>query len=118
MKRAIFGCLLMVLVPVCAHAQAPAARVNDPTSHGGLIVGPGVVTVLIEARPAAVVGDETTCPLIDPATNIPHIGGPIVTGSTTVFIGGKPAARAGDLNIELNASATIAAGSLTVFIGP
>lgn len=25
----------------------PAARVGDPTAHGGTIVGPGVVTVLI-----------------------------------------------------------------------
>jgi uncharacterized Zn-binding protein involved in type VI secretion len=118
MKRALLGSLLTVAVPVCAHAQAAAARVGDVTSHGGVIVGPGVPTVLIESRPAAVMGDQTTCPLVDPITMVPHVGGPITTGSTTVFIGGKPAARMGDSNTEVGASATIVAGAMTVLIGP
>ncbi|AXH95496.1 hypothetical protein DV701_04545 [Ornithinimicrobium avium] len=30
-----------------------AARVGDPTSHGGVVVGPGVPTVLVGGLPAA-----------------------------------------------------------------
>jgi uncharacterized Zn-binding protein involved in type VI secretion len=48
----------------------------------------------------------------------PHLGGPIVTASATVFIGGKRAARVGDVNAENQSSATIATGSADVFIGP
>ena len=120
MKRLSFFLLLALGAAFPALAQSPAARVGDPTSHGGAIIGPGVANVLIEGKPAAVLGDETTCPLSSgvPPTQVPHVGGPIVTGSTTVFIGGKPAARAGDVNAEINASATIATGAPTVLIGP
>ena len=39
MKRAV--CLLAVSFAAIgsAHAQAPAVRVSDPTSHGGLVLG-------------------------------------------------------------------------------
>jgi uncharacterized Zn-binding protein involved in type VI secretion len=73
----------------------PAARVGDMTAHGGVIVGPGVPTVLIGGQPAAVVGDNHTCPMF--TGTVPHVGGPILPpGSVTVLIGGKPAARVGD----------------------
>ncbi len=50
---------------------------------GGPVVGPGVQTVLS----AAVIGDMYVC-----------VGPPdtIIKGSSTVMIGGKPAARIGD----------------------
>jgi uncharacterized Zn-binding protein involved in type VI secretion len=63
-------------------------------------------------------GDQTTCPLVDPVTMVAHVGGPIASGSTTVFIGGRPAARVGDSNTEVGASATIVVGAMTVLIGP
>lgn len=73
----------------------PAARVGDTTAHGGVIVGPGVPTVLIGGKPAATVGDNHTCPMV--TGTVPHVGGPILPpGSVTVLIGGKPAARVGD----------------------
>jgi uncharacterized Zn-binding protein involved in type VI secretion len=55
---------------------------------GGLIVRPGISTVLIANVPAATVGDSCVC-----------VGPPdsIVKGSATVFIGGKPAARMGGI---------------------
>ncbi len=56
-----------------------------------------------------------------PSTNarsVPHVGGPIVTASGTVRIGGKRAARVGDVNTENGSSATIASGAATVNIGP
>ncbi len=34
-----------------------AACVGDTTSHGGTITGPGVATVMIGGKPAAVLGD-------------------------------------------------------------
>jgi uncharacterized Zn-binding protein involved in type VI secretion len=120
MKRMITSLLLAFVTAAPALAQGPAARVGDATNHGGSITGPGVASVLIGGRPAAVLGDQTTCPLFNgvPPNQVPHVGGPIVTGSTTVLIGGKPAARVGDVNAENGSSATIVSGAATVIIGP
>ena len=117
MKRSILS-LVAVAVAASAQAQAPAARVGDPTSHaGGQIVGPGVPTVFIAGQPAAVVGDLVICPLSEPPA-VPHVGGPIITGSTTVLIAGRPAARMGDTVIETGPPSTIILGALSVLIGP
>ncbi len=94
----------------------PAARILDMHTcpmvnpggvpHvGGPIVGPGCPTVLIANIPAAVVGDMLVC------------AGPpdsILAGSTTVFIGGKPAARLGDSTAH---GGSILVGNPTVLIG-
>src|SRR5690554_6091992 len=57
---------------------------TPPPPHvGGPVSGPGVPTVLIGGKPAAVMGDMCVC------------AGPpdtIVQGEATVLIGGKPAA--------------------------
>ena len=96
----------------------PAARVGDmhtcpmvtpglpPVPHvGGPILPPGVPTVLICNMPAATLGDMCTC-----------VGPPdsIVLGSATVMIGGKPAARMGDLTSH---GGSIVLGAPTVLIG-
>jgi uncharacterized Zn-binding protein involved in type VI secretion len=96
----------------------PAARMTDmhtcpmqtpgvpPVPHvGGPVIGPCVPTVLIEKLPAAVVGDSCTC-----------VGPPdaIAMGSTTVMIGGKPAARIGDSTAH---GGSIVLGAATVMIG-
>jgi hypothetical protein len=44
--------------------MAAAARVGDPTNHGGVVVGPGEPTVLIGGMPAAVMGDNQSCPMV------------------------------------------------------
>lgn len=88
-----------------------AARMNDPTSHPGMISS-GLPTVLIEKFAAARVGDAHTCAFPPPAG--PHGGNAILKGSTTVFIGGQPAARQND---ACACGATIAKGALTVNIG-
>ena len=116
MKRIAFFLLLAFAAVAPARAQAPAARVGDLTDHGGTIVGPGVPTVMISGQPAAILGDQTICPLVDGM--VPHVGGPIVTGSVTVFIGGRPAVRSGDRNVENGPPATIIGGAVTVMIGP
>ncbi|GGK60880.1 PAAR domain-containing protein [Ornithinimicrobium pekingense] len=72
-----------------------AARIADATSHGGVVVPPGVPTVLIGGLPAAVVGTATTCPQ-QWAPGVLHGESAVTVGSSTVLIGGRPAARAGD----------------------
>ena len=61
--------------------------------------------------PAARVGDQHACPAGS------HVGGPVsAPGSATVFIGGQPAARAGDHAQCAGPPDQIAQGSPTVFI--
>jgi uncharacterized Zn-binding protein involved in type VI secretion len=62
--------------------------------------------------PAAVLGDNHVCSFPPPAG--PHPPTPIVKGSATVLIGGRPAARMGDL---AGCSAPILMGMPTVLIG-
>ena len=97
----------------------PAARIGDPTAHGGTLGSPaslGCLTVLIGGQPAARAGDMHVCPLSNGP--VPHIGGAITMGSTTVFIGGLPAARVGDTCACLGPPNTIIPpGCLTVLIG-
>jgi uncharacterized Zn-binding protein involved in type VI secretion len=59
------------------------------------------------------------CPMVIPGTPpIPHIGGPIMAGSSNVIIGFVPAARVGDscLCPPVGPSDSIVKGSLTVII--
>ena len=95
----------------------PAARVSDLTGHGTpLGPGPGCPTVLIGKLPAwRALGDTHTCPLVDGVK--PHVGGVVTLGSTTVLIGGLPAARMGDEIVELGAPNPIALGAMNVLIG-
>lgn len=96
----------------------PAARVGDPTAHGGTISGPGCATVLIGGMPACVMGDQHVCPMQTPGTPpIPHVGGPIIATGVLVLIGGKPAATVGDTAICTGPPATIVNGCATVLIG-
>ena len=91
--------------------MAQAARVGDPTSHPGVIAGPGVSTALIGNMPASVVGDTHTCSF--PGTP-PHPPTPMSMGSTSVLIGGRPAVRVGD---AAGCSATVISGAPNVMIG-
>lgn len=94
-----------------------AARVGDSTSHGTpLAPGPGCATVLIGGKPAWRAGSDThICPLSDGPK--PHVGGVVAMGSTSVLIGGLPAARMGDSIVEVGAPNTIVVGDPTVMIG-
>ena len=93
----------------------PAARLTDMNvcpmvtgivQHvGGPIIGPGVPTVMIGKMPAATMCDLVTC------TGPPDT---IILGSTGVTIGGKPAARMGDICAH---GGTIILGCMTVLIG-
>ena len=73
----------------------PAACLFDKTTHGGAIVAPiAPRKVVIGIQPVACLGDVQVCPMVDGLK--PHVGGAITSGSTSVFINGLPAARAGD----------------------
>jgi uncharacterized Zn-binding protein involved in type VI secretion len=89
-----------------------AARVGDVTNHGGTITGPGVSTVLVGGKPAAVVGDLHACSL-PPVSHQPTVS-IFPAGSVTVLIGGKPALRTSDACI---CGAMAALGDPTVIIG-
>ena len=54
------------------------------------------------------------CPLV--TVLVPHVGGPILLGSTNVLIGGLPAARATDMATCVGPPDMIALGSMTVLI--
>lgn len=88
-----------------------AARLGDITNHGGTITGPGVSTVLIGGKPAAVVGDTHVCAL-PPVGHQPTVS-VFPIGSTTVLIGGRPALRTTDACI---CGAMAAIGEPTVMI--
>ena len=94
-----------------------AARVGDMTGHGSpLGPGPGAPTVLIAGQAAwRAIGDIHACPLSDGPK--PHVGGVVAKGSTSVLIGGLPAARQGDQIVEASAPNPISAGAFTVLIG-
>lgn len=89
-----------------------AARVGDTTNHGGTITGPGVTTVLIGKKPAAVVGDMHVCSL--PPTGHQPTASAFPSGSGTVKISGRAAIRTTDSCI---CGAMAAVGELTVQIG-
>ena len=94
----------------------PAARVTNPTAHGGPLVGAGSPTVLIGGLPAWRAGaDFTPCPLT--SGTVPHAGGVVQPGSATVLIEGLPAARQGDPIVENGPPNTVAGGCPTVLIG-
>lgn len=95
----------------------PAARFGDPTAHGTpLAPGPGCLTVIICGQPAwRALSDMHTCPLSDGPK--PHVGGITAKGSTTVMIGGLPAARVGDTIAEVGPPNAILSGAPTVTIG-
>lgn len=90
----------------------PAARAGDSTNHGGTVIGPGVSTVLIDKKPAAVVGDTHQCSL-DPTTH-PLTVSTFLAGSATVLIGGRPAVRITDTCL---CGAMPLVGAPTVMIG-
>ena len=98
----------------------PAARVGDKTTHAATplgTTGPGSPNVLIGGRPAwRAQVDKHDCPLSDPGP-VAHVGGFVMSGSSTVLINNQQAARQGDAVVEATGSNPIAEGCPTVIIG-
>jgi len=65
-------------------------------------------------KPAATLTSYHSCPAS--SGPVPHVGGPVIVGSPTVLIGGKPAARLGDKMVCCGPPDTIIMGSATVLI--
>ena len=87
-----------------------AARVGDPSNHGGSLIGPGVSTVLIGGMPASVAGDQHVCSIPAPHPTVT----PFPMGSSSVLIGGRAALRTSD---ACACGAMAALGLPTVTIG-
>ena len=93
-----------------------AAHITSATTHGGALQGTGVVTVKIGGFAAAVALDPAStlhaCSVV-PAP--PHLrSSPVTSGSSSVFLCGKPAARVND---PVGCGATILSGAFDVLIG-
>src|SRR5262245_12427515 len=111
--RGVIVTAAAVLVAQAAHA-ASAARAGDRTSHGGTVLAPASPSVFIQGLPAARVEDSVACPLFNGP--VPHVGGPIVSGSRTVFVNGRPAAFTGSVVSETGTTSVLTSGSETVRI--
>lgn len=94
----------------------PAARLGDQTAHGTPLTGTASPNVFIGNMPAwRALADFHACPLS--SGPVPHVGGTVLKGSTSVFINKLPAARLGDTIVENGPPNTITAGCPTVLIG-
>src|SRR5437588_339331 len=64
---------------------------------------------------AARITDNHVCPKVEPGP-VPHVGGPVLSGSPDVNIGYMKAARVGDKLVCVGPPDAISAGSSNVFI--
>lgn len=64
--------------------------------------------------PASRLGDMHVCPQV--TVLVPHVGGPIVTGSFNVITGGQLQARITDMCVCVGPPDMIAMGSMTVLV--
>lgn len=67
-------------------------------------------------QPAARVGDQHTCPMVNPDES-PHTGGSITEGEQLVLIGRQPAARIGDQATCVGPTDSISTGQISILIG-
>jgi uncharacterized Zn-binding protein involved in type VI secretion len=93
-----------------------AARALDQTAHGTPLSGAGSPDVLIGGKPAwRALADFHPCPLA--SGPVPHVGGVVQPGSSSVLINNMPAARQGDSIVESGPPNSIVTGCPTVVIG-
>jgi uncharacterized Zn-binding protein involved in type VI secretion len=113
----------IVMIPAAAGAPVPTPL---PTPFNGTIDNNLSSDVMIEGKAAATVGSTATntpphIPVGGPFQKPPSNQGTIQMGSTTVFINGKQAARAGDPAMTCNDPVDLPIGQVvavgTVMIG-
>jgi uncharacterized Zn-binding protein involved in type VI secretion len=111
------------MIPAAAGAPVPTPL---PSPFNGILQLNLSTDVLIMGMPAATVGSQAVntpphLPQGGPFQKPPTNQGEIITGSATVFINGKPAARAGDTARTCNDPVDLPVGSVvavgTVLIG-
>jgi uncharacterized Zn-binding protein involved in type VI secretion len=104
----------------------PTAPVVVPHPFTGVIDGSLSTDVLIEGRAAATLGSTATntpphIPIGGTFVIPPRNKGTIISGSATVLINGKPAARSGDTALTCNDPVDLPVGTVvavgTVLIG-
>jgi len=112
----------VVLVP------SPGGPVPTPVPlpFSGSITGGCSTDVLVEGRPAAVLGSTATCspphvPVGGSFAVPPTNSGTVAAGSATVLVNGRPAARVGDPVLTCNdpvpAATSSISGAGTVSVG-
>jgi uncharacterized Zn-binding protein involved in type VI secretion len=113
----------IVLIPAAVGAPVPTPV---PHPFSGVLMQNLSTDVFIEGRAAAILGSVAIntpphIPLGGPFQRPPTNRGTIIAGSATVFINGKPAARAGDRATTCNDPVDLPAGTVvatsTVLIG-
>ena len=85
-------------------------RVGRDSAGGGIVIGPGNPTVLVNGAPISTVSD-----VILTHGPAPHIQPLIATGSKTVFAGGRPISLA--LSSVVTCGDTLLPGSTNVIAG-
>ena len=66
------------------------------------------------SKPTARIGDMHLCPAV--TSKVPHVGGPVLSAQTSVWIGGERASRLGDNAVCIGPIDTISSGSSSVLI--
>ncbi|NKC34112.1 PAAR domain-containing protein [Falsiroseomonas selenitidurans] len=67
--------------------------------------------------PASRITDMHLCPMVTPGVPpIPHVGGPVLTGSPNVLTGKLPQARISDMCLCVGPPDVIVKGSMTVLV--
>jgi len=105
-------------LPASSGVVSFAARVGDFTAHGVPLGSVGSLNVFIGGRPAWRSGvDYLMCPKTGMG-GVPDGGGPVMMGSTSVFINSKMACRLGDVILEpVGGANMIVSGCFTVLVG-
>ena len=104
----------IIMIPAAAGAPVPTPI---PHPFSGMIDGSLSTNVQIMGMPAATLGSTATntpphIPMGGPFQKPPSNRAQIITGSPTVMINGKPAARAGDTALTCNDPADMPVGTV------
>lgn len=91
-------------------------RLGDPNTAGGLVIGPGAPSVLVNGRPVSTIGSKVTPHPCCGAKGCPPVHCAAITtiGSFGVFAEGKPINYQGNFD---SCGHTRATGSTDVIVG-
>lgn len=92
---------------------SPVVKMGDINQAGGLLIGPGSLTVLTNGVPTGLIGDRVSAH--PPCPDSPaHCSAAVIQGSTTVIAEGRPVVYVGAIDSCGHSRAT---GSPTVLVG-
>lgn len=64
-------------------------RLNDPTSHGGKVMGVATTNFIVGGNPVACIGDKCSCPIHGTVTIVQAESGHTVGGVAVAYDGHK-----------------------------